>query len=359
MKSSLSSRLQTLYRSLKQRYQESLRIALQSRHVGFKTALLQEARVVKYNSHGVSLSSLQSSFEKNKTVIAPINQTAVSFLRAEQQWSLLRYHGVLDYGRILWAQRRRNATLQHPKLFYSTSDTGNEQQSSSASASSTSSSKIAVMITNRMRQTLIHDLNYHDKEQISKLTPLQASLILKHELRAPPLLAAASVQQDAVTTNENDEEIAQFQHRLADLEREHYEQQERERQAAQRVAAAAVLQENDASLSATIHTDEPKETMEQNDSFSTKTNVMEAETDSRNSSTSTAKQHDANTNTTQSPETQQTTRSMSPFSFLSTSASRNLLDTPKTTTAPEESSRPAENNSSVQSNAALVTKPTE
>jgi hypothetical protein len=199
----LRSSWRSLSRRLSQTFRETYQIAQLSQQLGFKGALLQEAQV----SAGPYLSG---------------NQTAVSFLRAEREWALLKYHGPTQYIRNHW-QQRQNMMVTSAERSYSLGDkkeVSNENPLSSSTLASSESptanspnthAQVAVMITSRMRQELTHALNHDPQRHIAKLTPLQASLILQHRLDATDS-----------TYHERLQELEQAY--LADRERAHQEQ---------------------------------------------------------------------------------------------------------------------------------------
>ncbi|GKY90393.1 hypothetical protein MPSEU_000013300 [Mayamaea pseudoterrestris] len=308
MSNLLMQRLQSiqLFNRMQQRYHETIRIALTTRQLGdIKAALLQEAR---------------SSSSTNAATSMPsngVNQTAISLLRVEQQWSLMKYHGVAEYCRTVWAQHKVN----QQRLLYNSSgfDIGSNSESPSADiapshssspaslSSSSNNSKIAVMITNRMKHALIHDLNYHEKEQINKLTPLQASLILQHNLKAPPLLKNDDTNDDHVL-----EQVQTFQHRLAELERNHYDQEERMRDLQAQSIAAAQQESETLAASKAVEADERGRVEEQPNAART------AADDSNVLSKAPSQINNESAAVVNKPR-------LSPLSFLSASASRNVL----------------------------------
>jgi hypothetical protein len=129
------------------------------------------------NSNQQSLSRdilLREAQESNNTV-------AVSYLRIEKELNLMRYHGFMGYLRQSWwlqqlpEQWSRRLRGLGPPLVSSTFES-QQQRSSSTMA------RVAFMITAAQRAALVDKLGY-TAHQIKQLTPLEATLILEHNIQ--------------------------------------------------------------------------------------------------------------------------------------------------------------------------------
>ena len=91
------------------------------------------------------------------------NDMAGRLLRAEKQWSLLRYHGLLPYLRQTETWNRYLGT---------TVDSSNAPRAA----------KVAFMITSKMRTQLTDTLGY-SADQVRSLTPTQANILIENEIK--------------------------------------------------------------------------------------------------------------------------------------------------------------------------------
>jgi hypothetical protein len=113
------------------------------------------------------------------------NPMAVKLLSVHKEYNLLRYYGFRGY-----VQHRRNtaAAIEGEKVI-SNSPTGTGAPSSTQSVA-----RISFMVTARMKEELVNDLGY-SPEFIAKLKPVEASLLLQHQVRdASPETLAQLVQ---------------------------------------------------------------------------------------------------------------------------------------------------------------------
>lgn len=112
------------------------------------------------------------------------NSVAHSLLQIDRQIGLVKYYGILCYFKQQW-QARFSSSLPP-----STTPTTSDGKSSYSTTSETSSAgdpikaRIAFMITGSMKQELNEQLGYDLEEDIKKMTPLQASLILHYRITA-------------------------------------------------------------------------------------------------------------------------------------------------------------------------------
>lgn len=121
------------------------------------------------------------------------NSVAHSLLNLDRQIGLVRYYGIMGYFRQQW-QARFSSSLPPSSSYSTTSET--------SSVSDPNRARIAFMITGSMKQELIEKLGYLE-DDIKKMTPLQASLILHHRISAdekdeklPDLQAEYEKQQE-------------------------------------------------------------------------------------------------------------------------------------------------------------------
>ncbi|CAJ1953863.1 unnamed protein product [Cylindrotheca closterium] len=100
------------------------------------------------------------------------NLVARSLLQVDRQIGLVRYHGIMGYFQQQW-QARFSSSLPP--------STTTPEGSSPADTSQPNKARIAFMITGSMKQELNEQMGYLD-EDIRKMTPLQASLILHYRI---------------------------------------------------------------------------------------------------------------------------------------------------------------------------------
>ena len=119
------------------------------------------------------------------------NSVANSILQMDKQIGLVRYYGVMGYFR---EQLKKKTPVTTTTQAFKSTDVA------------PSTARIAFMITEKMKQELRETLGY-ENEEIKQMTPLQASLILHHQIKP-----------------ESKEE------RLPTLEQEYQEQKEKEQE---------------------------------------------------------------------------------------------------------------------------------
>ena len=105
------------------------------------------------------------------------NLVARSLLQVDRQIGLVRYHGIMGYFQQQW-QARFSSSLPP-----STTSEGSSSTETVA-ISQPNKARVAFMITGSMKQELNEQLGYDLDEDIKKMTPLQASLILHHRITA-------------------------------------------------------------------------------------------------------------------------------------------------------------------------------
>jgi hypothetical protein len=151
------------------------------------------------------------------------NSVATNMLLVEKEVGLLRYHGITGYFREkralmpTWLVGDRNATGMEAEDGSRASHSASSSSSTSTTTLSTTA-RISFMITSSQRAELIK-LEYTEQE-IKRLKPLEASLILDHQLHpreAPERLP--------VLVQEYEEELVKA--KIAALEQHKREEQER------------------------------------------------------------------------------------------------------------------------------------
>jgi hypothetical protein len=159
------------------------------------------------------------------------NQTATKILLADKEIGLLQYYGVTGY-------IREKKWLSFPSFSSLTSSSSPLESSSSPSLPNgdkkpSKVAKVAFMVTSSMRAELTDRLGY-DADQLRKLTPLQATLILEHDVtsadqfeRLPSLVQA---HQDAVETEANRQRAEQEREQEAKSRVLANQQQQRDQQ---------------------------------------------------------------------------------------------------------------------------------
>ena len=154
------------------------------------------------------------------------NLVANNILAMQQQFGLIRYHGLMGY----WQQRQSaltannstggtNAATASPFNF-STSTTASNATTGSSSISGGGGkqgnvAQVAFMITGAMRKEMSDNLGY-TAEQIKGLTPVEASLILHHQVspnekeeKLPGLVQAYEEEQDRIAKEEKERQEQQ------------------------------------------------------------------------------------------------------------------------------------------------------
>jgi hypothetical protein len=163
---------------------------------------LQQSRQVGTDSLTL-LAHLMKAPSMTRTILInqarQANTVALSYLRVEREIGLVQYHGFMGYLR------------QHPRSWRSSSSNrsasfGTTSATSNSTTTTTSptqqqqhpptKARVAFMITSSQRSSLQQELGYSE-QQIKQLKPLEASLILEHQLSPPdsvgrlaPLVAA-------------------------------------------------------------------------------------------------------------------------------------------------------------------------
>jgi hypothetical protein len=122
------------------------------------------------------------------------NPIAVQLLSAHKEYNLLRYYGVRGYVK----QRKNKAAGSQGESPYSNAET--------PGPSSPSVARISFMVTARMKEELINNLGY-SPEFIAKLKPLEASLILQHQVRDASTEAIAQLVQSHDEQREREMEL--------------------------------------------------------------------------------------------------------------------------------------------------------
>ena len=137
---------------------------------------------------------------------ATANVVALSLLKWDREWHLLKYYGFWQYSQQWWQQRKQQQGLTDK------TETPTDKPSSSPSIA-----RIPFVITTTMKQEM-KTLGYTESH-IKSYTPLQATLILQHSL-APP--------KDDDDDDDDDSNQQQHAQQLEVLEQDY--QQARERQ---------------------------------------------------------------------------------------------------------------------------------
>eukprot|EP00980_Cylindrotheca_fusiformis_P010556 scaffold2334_cov118-Cylindrotheca_fusiformis.AAC.28 len=165
----------------------------------------QFARVGRDGFH-LARAILQDSTARRAVSFKPVlleqarhsNKVANSLLQMDRQMGLVRYYGFMGY-----LQRRFQPALQADTI-----GTVSSQHSFSTSSSTTTAppARVAFMITTSMKEELTEKLGY-DMDQVKQMTPLQASLVLHHQIGPDS-----------------------FEEKLPIVEKEHQEQVEKDQQ---------------------------------------------------------------------------------------------------------------------------------
>lgn len=141
------------------------------------------------------------------------NQIAVRLLRWEKEVNLMRYYGVSGYMReknfyrLPFLTSRASSSLPSNSTDASASKAiTNSTTTELPSESSVQSARVAFMVTTSMRKELVERLNYTPQD-IKRLTPVQASLVLQHsvtpsglESKLPALLQQHAEEQQQKAT---------------------------------------------------------------------------------------------------------------------------------------------------------------
>jgi hypothetical protein len=103
------------------------------------------------------------------------NAVANSLLQMDKQVGLVRYYGVMGYVKQRWQPALKGEDADKSSLSFSTSATA------TTTTSTTGTARVAFMITASMKEELADKLGY-DIDQVKQMTPLQASLVLHHQI---------------------------------------------------------------------------------------------------------------------------------------------------------------------------------
>lgn len=115
------------------------------------------------------------------------NRTAMHLLYADKEMALVQYYGLPGYVREKWNARNPTVSLTATPMASSSSSSSKTTSDSpvpptpNALSSSPTKAKIAFVITASRKEELITRLGY-TPDAVKKLTPLQASLILQHDV---------------------------------------------------------------------------------------------------------------------------------------------------------------------------------
>lgn len=101
------------------------------------------------------------------------NPVALSALKLDREVGLVRYHGITGY------LKEKDFTAR--RLLYGRGTTSAEGEEDSAAASPPKTARVAFMITSTQKAELKERLGY-EEAHIKKLTPLEATLILEHDV---------------------------------------------------------------------------------------------------------------------------------------------------------------------------------
>lgn len=150
------------------------------------------------NDSVVLLSKLVQSPHSSRDILLrearESNEVATSYLRIEKEINLVRYYGIAGYLRernlfqfhtYTWLQSQLPQSWRRGRLGPSSLSTFEPQQSrmmTTAGSSSSTMARVAFMITASQRSALVTKLGYNT-EQIKQLTPLEATLILEHNIQ--------------------------------------------------------------------------------------------------------------------------------------------------------------------------------
>jgi hypothetical protein len=156
------------------------------------------------------------------------NTVATSFLKMDKEMGLMRYWGLSGYLR----QRLQSTTALAASATGTTANNSASKQTADTEQSTSSKARIAFMVTASMKTELADKLGY-DLNQIKKLRPLQASLILNHDVKPEnmevqlPLLEQEHAAREEEGRQRQEEEERQ---RQEEEERQSQEEEERQRQ---------------------------------------------------------------------------------------------------------------------------------
>mmetsp|Transcript_26842 Transcript_26842/g.65234 ORF Transcript_26842/g.65234 Transcript_26842/m.65234 type:complete len:338 (+) Transcript_26842:108-1121(+) len=175
------------------------------------------------------------------------NLVANSLLQVDRQIGLVRYYGFMGYFQQQF-QARFSSSL--PPSTTSEDSSSATTETTADSTSPPNKARIAFMITGSMKQELSEQLGYDLDEDIKKMTPLQASLILHYRIPVDemeeklPLVEERyekKLEEDALKQQQQAEEMGK--QRAAQME---MKKAEAARQEAQGEASAAVEASADA-----------------------------------------------------------------------------------------------------------------
>jgi hypothetical protein len=177
---------------------------------------------------GIQLAQALAKGMRNKTPARPIlleharqsNSAAVSLLRVDQQIGLMQYHGLSTY----LQQRFQSSTTSTNDANAITATTVlPEDAAQSTTNNNNKGARVAFMVTTAMKTDLTDRLGYN-VDQIKQLTPMQASLVLHHNV------TPATMEQELPTLMQAHEEAERVQQEEEEVQREQQEQQQREEQ---------------------------------------------------------------------------------------------------------------------------------
>ena len=139
------------------------------------------------------------------------NRVATNLLTVQQQIGLMRYHGLMGY----WRQRQGALQAAGNAPTPSSSDAEMSTAANDKSSEKENVAQVAFMITTAMRKELSENLSY-TAENIKSLTPVDASLILHHQLKPeeieeklPGLLEAHRAEQERIAKLEEERQQEQ------------------------------------------------------------------------------------------------------------------------------------------------------
>jgi hypothetical protein len=151
------------------------------------------------------------------------NLVATSMLQIEREFGLFRYHGWRGYlqDRLMGTMRRR--------LFPSSQDENlnpTTSESSDGGLSPDVGAKVAFMITSSMKQELKDNLGY-DADQIKKMTPQQASIVLFHNVSPEAYKERLPILEAEFAREQEEKQRQQEQSRVLELQKEQEEERKR------------------------------------------------------------------------------------------------------------------------------------
>jgi hypothetical protein len=158
------------------------------------------------------------------------NTVATSFLKMDKEMGLMRYWGLSGYLR----QRLQSTTA----LVASAATASSAEQSTSSKA------RIAFMVTASMKTELADKLGY-DLDQIKKMKPLQASLILNHDVKPENMEVQLPVLEQEHAAREEEGRLRQEEEERQRQEEEERESQEEEERQRQQQEAERIFMENE------------------------------------------------------------------------------------------------------------------